>query len=60
VPAGNLDALSEALRELVVDSATRERLGAAGRAHAASRCAPEIVLPQLARVLAGLGANAAA
>jgi glycosyltransferase involved in cell wall biosynthesis len=60
VPAGNLEALSEALRELVIDSGMRERLGAAGRAHAASRCAPEIVLPELARVLAALGADAAA
>jgi len=60
VPAGDLEALANSLRELVGDSGLRERLGTGSRAHAAARCAPEVVLPQLARALDGLGATAAA
>jgi glycosyltransferase involved in cell wall biosynthesis len=55
-----IDALADAVRELIERPELRARLGAAGRTHAAARCAPEVVLPQLARTLAGLGATAAA
>lgn len=60
VPAGNLSALVEALRELIADSGLRARLGAAGPAHAAGTCAPAVILPQLARTLTLLGTPAAA
>jgi glycosyltransferase involved in cell wall biosynthesis len=60
VPAGNQEALAGALRELLTDRALRQRLGANGPTHAAARCGPEVVLPQLARALERLGATAAA
>ena len=60
VPAGDVHALARSLETLIGDGALRTRLGAAGPAHAAARCAPETVLPQLARVLRGLPASAAA
>ena len=55
VPAGDLDALVQVLGELVEDAGLRARLGAEGPAHAAARCAPEVVLPRLARALEALG-----
>jgi glycosyltransferase involved in cell wall biosynthesis len=59
VAPGDLDSLTETLRELVVDRAMRARLAAGAVRHALSRCAPEIVLRRLARAL-GAGATAAA
>jgi glycosyltransferase involved in cell wall biosynthesis len=55
VPAGDLDALARVLGELVEDAGLRARLGARGPAHAAARCAPEVVLPQIARALGQIG-----
>ncbi len=55
VPAGDLDALAGVLGELVGDAGLRARLGARGPAHAAARCAPEVVLPRIARALGDLG-----
>ena len=55
VPAGDLDVLARVLGELIDDETLRARLSARGPAHAAARCAPGIVLPQLARELARLG-----
>jgi len=60
VAPGDRTALSNALATLMQNPALRSRLGDAGPAHAASRCAPEVVLPQLARALNGLERNAAA
>ena len=54
VPAGDLDALARVLGELVDDAGLRARLGAQGPAHAAARCAPEVVLPRIARALGEL------
>jgi glycosyltransferase involved in cell wall biosynthesis len=54
VPPGDVQALSDALRELIEHPALRRQLGANGHAHAAARVAPEIVLPQLARTLESL------
>jgi glycosyltransferase involved in cell wall biosynthesis len=60
VPAGDIAGLSGALQQLIVDRALRSTLGAAGPAHAASRCDPSVALPKLERALAALGAPAAA
>jgi glycosyltransferase involved in cell wall biosynthesis len=60
VAPGDVTALARALRTLIEDGALRTKLGAAGPAHAAACCAPETVLPQLARVLQTMGARAAA
>jgi glycosyltransferase involved in cell wall biosynthesis len=60
VPAGDLDALASAISRLATDAALRQRLGAAGRPHAWSRVAPEVVLPKLAETLAALHTTAAA
>ncbi|HET7218231.1 MAG TPA: glycosyltransferase [Vicinamibacterales bacterium] len=60
VVAGDGHALSLALRDVIGDSALRARLGAAGPAHAAALCAPDVVLPRLAQTLQSLGASAAA
>jgi glycosyltransferase involved in cell wall biosynthesis len=60
VAAGDLEGLASTLRDLISSPELRARLGAAGPSHAAARCAPAVVLPQLARALAGLGASAAA
>ncbi len=51
MPAGDLDALTRTLGELVEDAGLRARLGDRGPAHAAARCAPEVVLPRVARAL---------
>jgi glycosyltransferase involved in cell wall biosynthesis len=60
VPAGDVAALAAALSSLVRDSSLRSRLGAAGPAHAAARCAPEVVLPQLVQALKRFDRTAAA
>ena len=60
VPAGDLDALATALATLMRDAALRSRLGTAGPAHAAARCAPDVVLPQLARALTAVQRTPAA
>jgi glycosyltransferase involved in cell wall biosynthesis len=60
IPEGDVAALTRALAMLVRDPALRLRLGSAGPAHAAARCAPEIVLPQLSRTLRSLDRTAAA
>ena len=60
VRAGDLAGLAETLRTLVEDAQLRARLGAGGPEHARSRCAPPVVLPQIARALATVTASAAA
>jgi glycosyltransferase involved in cell wall biosynthesis len=60
VPAGDLDALARAIRELVSDEGMRRKLGTSGPAHATARVAPDVVLPQLARALEALTVSAAA
>ena len=60
LPAGDLAGLTGALQQLIIDPALRSTLGTAGPAHASSRCDPRVVLPQLERALAPLGAPAAA
>jgi glycosyltransferase involved in cell wall biosynthesis len=60
VRAGDLEALGETLRSLVENPQLRGRLGAAGPDHARSKCAPSVVLPQIARALASVSASAAA
>jgi glycosyltransferase involved in cell wall biosynthesis len=60
VAPGDGPGLAQGLRTLLGDAALRSSLGAAGRAHAAARCAPEVVLPQLARALQTMEASAAA
>jgi glycosyltransferase involved in cell wall biosynthesis len=60
VPPGDRAALSSALVTLMRDPSLRSRLGDAGPAHVAGRCAPAVVLPQLAGALHGLERNAAA
>jgi glycosyltransferase involved in cell wall biosynthesis len=51
VPAGDLDALSRTLDDLIEDAPLRARLGNRGPAHAAARCAPAVVLPQVAHAI---------
>jgi glycosyltransferase involved in cell wall biosynthesis len=60
VTAGDIEALAQTIGQLIRDPELRSVLGAAGLSHARTRCAPEVVLPEIARVLAGLGATAAA
>ena len=60
VPAGDVGALAQALETLMRDPALRTRLGDAGPAHAAARCAPEVVVPQLARALTAVEQKPAA
>jgi glycosyltransferase involved in cell wall biosynthesis len=60
VPPHDNAALSSALDEIISNPAVRQRLAAAGPAHAAARCDPSIVLPQLARALASIGIPTAA
>ena len=45
------DALAAALSELISNAALRTSLGAAGPAHAAARCDPSVVIPQLEAAL---------
>jgi glycosyltransferase involved in cell wall biosynthesis len=51
VAAADDDALIRALTELVEDDAVRSRLAAAGPSHAAARCAPNVVFPQIESAL---------
>jgi glycosyltransferase involved in cell wall biosynthesis len=60
VPAGDVAALAAALVRLAKDAPLRVRLGAAGPAHASARCAPDVVLPQLADAMKRLHRTAAA
>jgi glycosyltransferase involved in cell wall biosynthesis len=60
IPPGDVDALSAALDELIVDARLRRRLAALGPAHAASRCDPSVVLPQIDRALSSIGITTAA
>jgi glycosyltransferase involved in cell wall biosynthesis len=48
VARGDTAALTQVLAELIDDATLRERLGAAGPRRAHARCAPEVVLPQIA------------
>ena len=47
VAPGDLEALAAALDALISDASLRATLGAGGPAHAAARCDPSVVLPQL-------------
>jgi glycosyltransferase involved in cell wall biosynthesis len=49
VPKGSVDGLARAMERLSGDAVLRDRLGAAGRDHAESHFAAEIVLPQWER-----------
>ena len=60
VPGGDSVAATRALAMLLRDPALRLRLGAAGPAHAAARCAPQVVLPRLLQALKSLNRTAAA
>jgi glycosyltransferase involved in cell wall biosynthesis len=60
VEAGDIAAFAGALQQLILDERLRSALGAAGPAHASSRCDPQVVLPELARALAALAAPAPA
>jgi glycosyltransferase involved in cell wall biosynthesis len=60
VAPGDLDGLALALDELISDRRLREALGAAGPAHAASRCDPTVVLPQIDAALASIQITTAA
>jgi glycosyltransferase involved in cell wall biosynthesis len=48
VAPGDTVALTRALGELIEDAALRARLGAEGPGRARARCAPDVVLPQIA------------
>jgi glycosyltransferase involved in cell wall biosynthesis len=56
LPARDIAGLASALQQLIVDRPLRTALGAAGPAHASTRCDPGVVLPKLERALAALGA----
>jgi glycosyltransferase involved in cell wall biosynthesis len=60
VPAGDLDALSDAISTLAADTGLRQHLGAAAHAHAWSRVVPEVVLPKIEETLAALYTTTAA
>jgi glycosyltransferase involved in cell wall biosynthesis len=60
VRPGDLESLSETIRSFVENAQLRARLGAAGPEHARSKCAPIVVLPQIARALASVTASRAA
>jgi len=57
VPAGDIAALSTALRQIVDDGALRARLGANGPSHAAARSSPEVVMPAICRALSSACAS---
>ena len=57
VPKGDLAALARVLSDLIDDAGLRARLGGCGPSHAAARCAPEVVLPQIARAIARVRAR---
>ncbi len=60
VVPGDTPALARALDEVVGDPVLRTSLAAAGLAHAAARCDPSVVLPQLGRALATIAIRTAA
>jgi glycosyltransferase involved in cell wall biosynthesis len=60
VAPNDVAALAEALEELVSDLVLRACLAASGPAHAAARCAPAVVLPQLSCVLSSVSIRSAA
>jgi glycosyltransferase involved in cell wall biosynthesis len=60
VTPGDDQELADCLGELVANGALRARLGAAGRGHAASICAPDVVLSRLRRILINRHTTAAA
>ncbi|GAC1465130.1 MAG: hypothetical protein NVSMB9_04440 [Isosphaeraceae bacterium] len=51
VPPDDPDALAEALSALIDDRERRTRLGEAGPERAAALCAPEVVMPQMEKLL---------
>jgi len=51
VPPEDTAALAGVLAELIDNEELRARLAAAGHGHATARCAPSVVLPQLARAV---------
>lgn len=60
VKPGDIGRLAAALDELISDPHLRATLGAAGPAHAASRCDPSRLLPQIDDVLSSVGVTTAA
>ncbi len=60
VGPGDFSALTAALDELISDDRLRHALGSAGQAHAASRCDPAVVLPQIDRAVSSIGVTTAA
>ena len=55
VDPGDVGVLADALDELIADAPLRATLGAAGPAHAAARCDPSRVLPQIDEALYSIG-----
>lgn len=60
VAPGDIGGLTRAIDELLSDRRLRDTLGAAGPAHAASRCDPALVLPQIDEALSSVGVTTAA
>lgn len=60
VPTGDRAALVQALDDLVSLPDLRAQLGVAGPAHAAARCDPAIVIPQITHALSSAGLPSAA
>jgi len=60
VQPGDVGLLAEALDELIADACLRATLGAGGPAHAAARCDPSLVLPQIDEALSSIGVTTAA
>jgi glycosyltransferase involved in cell wall biosynthesis len=60
VEPGDVSLLAEALDALIADSSLRATLGAAGPPHAAARCDPSLVLPQIDEALSSIRATTAA
>jgi glycosyltransferase involved in cell wall biosynthesis len=56
----DVNLFTEALDELIADARLRATLGAAGPAHATSRCDPSLVLPQIDQALSSIGVTTAA
>jgi glycosyltransferase involved in cell wall biosynthesis len=60
VPPADAEALIRALDDLLSHPDLRRQLGAAGPAHAAARCDPAVVIPQIVRALSSAGLPSAA